>query len=77
MWAAFNLGLVCGGSDVFSPNCEEPEPPLSTHTDPDPDLYANTHPTSGHHLPHIFNQAPSEYNVAKLIGFTNLPAWCR
>ena len=31
--------MVCGGSDVFSPN---PEPPLSTHTDPDPDLCMQT-----------------------------------
>ena len=30
---------MCGGSDVFSPNRE---PPLSTHTDPDPDLCMQT-----------------------------------
>ena len=33
---------MCGSSDVFSPNQEQPSP---THTDPDPDLYANSRPS--------------------------------
>ena len=56
------VALVCGGSDVFSPNQEEPErASFHPQSDPDPDLYANTHPTSGHHLPHISNKPPIQY----------------